>query len=292
MSTTVRSPGVEGPTGPTREPGGPLRALRRWVDFVGRHVVAVAAALSLGYLLLPVVVVVMLSFNRPSGRYNQSFNEFTLENWLNPCAAGGMCESVLLSMEIAVLATVGATLLGSAVAFALARHRFGARSATNLMIFLPMATPEVVMGSSLLTLFVSMQVPLGFWTILIAHVMFTLSFVIVTVKARLSGLDPRLEEAARDLYAGAFSTFWRVTFPLAFPGILAAALLAFALSFDDFIVTNFNAGNQVTFPMFVWGAARRGIPAQVNVIGTLMFVMALVVVLLGQWVGSRRRPEG
>ncbi|HET7325699.1 MAG TPA: hypothetical protein VFJ14_00280 [Nocardioidaceae bacterium] len=171
--------------------------VRRFVRFAGRHVVAVAAAGSLVYLILPIAVVVLLSFNQPAGRYNYSFNEFTLSNWLNPCAAGSMCDSVLLSLQIAVLATVGATLLGSAIAFALVRHRFRARSSINLLIFLPMATPEVVMGSSLLTLFVSMQMPLGFWTILIAHIMFTLSFVVVTVKARLSGLDPQLEEAGR-----------------------------------------------------------------------------------------------
>jgi len=290
MATTTRTrpePAAEQapPSSSTPSP------LQRVTGFIGRHVVAVAAAVSLAYLILPIAVVVLLSFSRPESRFSYSFNEFTLENWLNPCAAGGMCESVALSMKIAVLATLGATALGSLVAFALVRHRFRARSSINLLIFLPMATPEVVMGSSLLTLFVAMQTALGFWTILIAHIMFTLSFVVVTVKARLAGLDPRLEEAARDLYAGAWSTFWRITFPLAFPGILAAALLAFALSFDDFIVSNFNAGNEVTFPMFVWGAARRGIPPQVNVVGTLMFVVALVAVLLGMWASGRRQRE-
>jgi spermidine/putrescine transport system permease protein len=148
----------------------------------------------------------------------------------------------------------------------------------------------VVMGSSLLALFVNTAiVPLGFWTILIAHIMFLLSYVIVTVKARLAVLDPRLEEAAMDLYADERTTFWKVTFPLALPGIVAAALLAFALSFDDFIITNFNAGSEVTFPMFVWGAAQRGMPPQVNVIGTMMFIAALAAVLIGQFAGRRRR---
>lgn len=272
----------------------PRRAdpLRRAMRFAGRHVVVVAAGFALLYLFLPVGVVALLSFNKPAGRYNYTFNEFTLANWRHICSVGSMCDSVVLSLQIALLATVGATVLGSLIAFALTRHRFRGRTPTNLLIFLPLATPEVVMGSSLLTLFVSMGMALGFWTILIAHIMFCLSFVVVTVKARLAGFDATLEEAARDLYANGWETFRRVTFPLAFPGILAAAMLSFALSFDDFIVTNFNAGNQVTFPMFVWGAARRGVPPQVNVIGTMMFVTALVVVLVSQWAGARRHRTG
>ena len=152
-----------------------------------------------------------------------------------------------------------------------------------------MASPEIVLGSSLLALFVNAGFAgvLGFGTIFIAHVMFCLSFVVVTVKARLAGLDPRLEEAAMDLYADLWQTFWRVSFPLVFPGILAAALLSFSLSFDDFIITNLNAGQEVTFPMFVWGAAQRGIPPQINVIGTIMFLVAMGVVLAGE-LGNRR----
>lgn len=285
MTTTVPRPIEEPVRTPARKPGPVSRAL----SFVGRHIVVFAAGLALVYLFLPVVVVGMLSFNRPVSRFDYSFSEFTLDNWLHVCAPGGMCGALWLSIEIAVLATVGATILGTLVAFALVRHRFRGRSGTNLLIFLPLATPEVVMGSSLLTLFVAMQLPLGFWTILIAHIMFDVSFVVVTVKARLAGLDPQIEEAARDLYANAWQTFRRVTFPLAFPGILAASLLAFALSFDDFIITNFNAGNDVTFPMYVWGAARRGVPPQVNVIGTLMFVGALLIVVAAISTTGRRR---
>ena len=187
-----------------------------------------------------------------------------------------MCDALGRSLKIGLLATVVATMLGTMVAFALARHRFRGRAATNLLIFLPMATPEVVMGASLLALFVNARPrgQLGFWTIVIAHMMFCLSFVVVTVKARLAGMDPTLEQAAMDLYANESQTFWRVTLPLVFPGILGAALLSFSLSFDDFIITNFNAGNTTTFPMYVWGAAQRGIPLQVNVIGTAMFVVS------------------
>ncbi|SDY71995.1 spermidine/putrescine transport system permease protein [Micromonospora pattaloongensis] len=258
----------------------------RWI--AERWVLALAL-LVLGYLFLPIAVVAALSFNRPSNRLSYDFNEFTLDNWRNPCGPGDMCSSLLLSVQIGLLATLVATLLGTLMAFAMVRHRFRGRAATNLLIFLPMATPEVVMGSSLLALFVAAGMPLGFWTVVIAHVMFCVSFVVVTVKARLAGLDARLEEAAMDLYASEWQTFRRVTFPLVFPGILAAALLSFSLSFDDFIITNFNAGSStVTFPMYVWGAAQRGIPPQVNVIGTAMFVIALLLVLGG----SVRRRRG
>ncbi|MGH8867895.1 MAG: ABC transporter permease [Actinomycetes bacterium] len=239
-------------------------------------------------MFLPVFVVVLFSFNEPASRLNYTFDQFTLDNWTHPCGAGGLCDAVGLSLRIAFAATLGATLLGTLIAFALVRHRFRGRGSTNLLIFLPMATPEVVMGSSLLALFINMGAPLGFWTVLVAHIMFCVSFVVVTVKARLASLDPRLEQAAMDLYATEWQTFRRITLPLVMPGIVAAAMLAFALSFDDFIITNFNAGNQVTFPMFVWGAAQRGVPPQVNVIGALMFLVALTLVLVGQGVAGRR----
>jgi spermidine/putrescine transport system permease protein len=202
-----------------------------------------------------------------------------------------MCSALGRSVEIGLLATLGATILGTLMAFALVRHRFAGRSALNLIIFLPMASPEIVLGSSLLALFVARGFAgqLGFWTILIAHIMFCLSFVVVTVKARLSGMDSRLEQAAMDLYATEWQTFWRVTFPLVFPGILGAALLSFSLSFDDFIITNLNAGTTVTFPIFVWGSAQRQIPMQVNVVGTVMFLVALFIVLGAEL--NRRRQE-
>jgi spermidine/putrescine transport system permease protein len=262
------------------------RRVWRWV---ADHWVLVVGLGVLAYLFVPIAVVVMLSFNRPAGRLSYDFNEFTLNNWANPCGAPGMCDAVLRSIQIGFLATLGATILGTLMAFAMARHYFRGRSATNVLIFLPMATPEVVMGSSLLTLFIAGGVSLGFWTVVIAHVMFCLSFVVVTVKARLSGMDNRLAEAAMDLYATEWQTFWRVTLPLVAPGIVAASLLAFSLSFDDFIITNFNAGTMVTFPMYVWGAAQRGIPPQVNVAGTAMFVTAFLLVIIGTAGGWRRR---
>lgn len=259
----------------------------RWLK---RNLVVIAGLLVMAYILLPNVVVTVFSFNKPSGRYNYQWNEFSLDAWLNPCSSAGMCEALGLSLWVAVVSSLVATVFGTAAAFALGRYRFRGRGATNLLVFFPMATPEVVMGSSLLTLFVAMGVPSGQGTILIAHILFTLSFVVTTVKARVASLDPSLEQAAADLYARPSQAFWRVTFPLVAPGIGAGALLAFALSFDDYIVTNFNAGaTTVTFPMYVWGASQRGTPVQINVIGTVMFVGALAIVGIAQAIGARRR---
>ena len=259
----------------------------RWL---AEHVVLGVGLLVLLYMFVPIFIVVLMSFNDPASRQSYSFDGFTWDNWLKPCDPNGICESLTLSIEIALLATLGATILGTLMAFALVRHRFRGRAVANVFTFLPMASPEIVMGSSLLALFVTAGLAgqLGFWTILVAHIMFCLSFVVVTVKARLAGLDPRLEQAAMDLYANEWQTFWRVTFPLVFPGILAAALLSFSLSFDDFIITNLNAGQEVTFPMYVWGAAQRGVPPQINVIGTVMFLVALSLVVIGEVVSRRR----
>jgi spermidine/putrescine transport system permease protein len=264
-----------------------LRTTRRWV---GDHLILFYGLLVLLYMFVPVAVVIGMSFNEPAGRQSYEFNAFTWANWTNICGPYQLCDSVRTSLEIGLLATLLATVLGTLMAFAMVRHRFRGRSTANVVIFMPMASPEIVLGSSLLAMFVSAGLSgvLGFWTIFLAHVMFCLSFVVVTVKARLSGLDPRLEQAAMDLYANEWQTFWRVTFPLVFPGILSAALLSFSLSFDDFIITNLNSGQTVTFPMFVWGAAQRGIPPQINVIGTIMFVVALALVLGGE-LGRRRR---
>jgi spermidine/putrescine transport system permease protein len=257
------------------------------VSWLRRHAVLLYAALALGYLFVPIAYTVAFSFNR-AGRSNLTWQGFTLDNWGNPCGAPEVCTALGNSLKIGLLATLGATLLGTMVAFALARHRFRGRTPTNLLIFLPMATPEVVLGASLLTMFLDLRVNPGFWTVVVAHVMFCISFVVVTVKARLASLDPRLEQAAMDLYADEWQTFRRVTLPLVAPGILAAALLAFALSFDDFIITNFNSGTVTTFPKFVYVSATRGIPPQANVIGTAMFAIALVLVLVAQLAAARR----
>ncbi|HEX8082417.1 MAG TPA: ABC transporter permease [Jatrophihabitans sp.] len=277
------------PAGRAGKQGAPARRRRSPWAVLRENLVWVAAVLALIYLLLPNLVVVLFSFNKPNGRFNYTWQRFSLDAWRDPCGAPGMCESLSLSLKIGLAATLVSTLFGTMIAFALARYRFRGRTGSNLLIFLPMATPEVVMGSSLLTLFVSTGIPLGRTTILIAHIMFCLSYVVVTVKARLAGLDPRLEQAAADLYANELQTFRRITLPLAAPGIAAGALLAFSLSFDDYIITNFNASNaSITFPMYVWGAAARGTPVQINVIGTAMFLLAVVAVAIGQLAGRTR----
>jgi spermidine/putrescine transport system permease protein len=261
----------------------------RFWRWVADHWVLVVGLLVLAYLILPIVVVFLLSVNRPASRLSYDLSpEWTLDYWLDPFGAAGIGAALRVSVGIALVATLVATVLGTLMAFALARHRFRGRATTNVLIFLPMATPEVVMGSSLLALFVTLRVPLGFWTVVVAHILFCLSFVVVTVKARLAGMDPRLQEAAMDLYANEWQTFRRVTLPLVLPGIAAAALLSLSLSFDDFIITNFNSGTTVTFPMYVWGAAQRGIPRQVNVIGTAVFLLALVLVLVVQLRARRK----
>ena len=268
-----------------------MNALRKTLAWAQAHIILIVGVLVLAYMFIPIGVVVAMSFNTPPSRNLYEFGTFTWHNWTHLCEPYGLCESLLRSLEIGLLATLVATVLGTLMAFALVRHRFTGRSVTNLLIFLPMATPEIVMGSSLLALFIALGFggQLGFWTILIAHIMFCLSFVVVTVKARLIGMDSCLEEAAMDLYATEWQTFWRVTFPQVFPGILGAALLSFSLSFDDFIITNLNAGTTTTFPMFVWGSAKRVIPMQINVVGTLMFLIALLIVLAGEF---RRRRAG
>ena len=263
----------------------------RAVRWLREHLVLLVALLVLAYLFVPIAYTIAFSFN-DAGRSNLTLQGFTTDNWRNPCGAPEVCTALGNSLKIGPLVTLVSTLLGTMAAFALARHKFRARSATNLLIFLPMATPEVVLGASLLTLFLNLRVDPGFWTIVIAHVMFCVSFVIVTVKARLAGLDPRLEQAAMDLYATEWQTFRRVTLPLVAPGIVAAALLAFALSFDDFIITNFNSGDVTTFPKFIYVAATRGIPPQANVIGTAMLLVALLLVAVGQLLAARRRRAG
>jgi spermidine/putrescine transport system permease protein len=256
--------------------------------FVRRHVLTAYAMLAFAYLLVPIAVVVMFSFNHPRGRFNYVWQGFTLDNWRNWDAVPGIRGAIGLSLEIAALSSLAATALGTLIALALVRYGFRGRGATNLLIFVPMSTPEIVLGASLLTLFLSWRFPLGFWSILIAHVMFNISYVVVTVKARLVGFDRHLEEAAMDLGANEWATFSRVTLPLIAPGILAAMLLAFALSVDDFVITNFNAGSTVTFPLFVWGAARVGVPPQINVIGTTIFLVAIAFMLGNVLVQNRR----
>jgi spermidine/putrescine transport system permease protein len=271
-------------------------ALARAFAFVRYHVLTAYAVLAFVYLMLPIAVVIVFSFNDPVGRFNFTWQGFTLDNWLNPFGFPGLREAVEKSLEIAFFSSIFATALGTLMGLALVRHRFYGRGATNLLVFMPMASPEIVLGASLLTLFLNrplgVEIPLGFWTILIAHIMFNISYVVVTVRARLIGFDRHLEEAAMDLGANEFVTFVRVTLPLIAPGILAALLLTFSLSVDDFVITYLNAGAVQTFPLFVWGAARVAVPPQINVIGTAIFAVAILLMFVNVLVQRRRTLKG
>ena len=255
-------------------------AARTWA-FVKRHALTVYALLVVGYLMLPIAVVILFSFNHPTGRFNYVWNEFTFDNWINWNSVLGIQDAIITSLKVGLLATVVATALGTLMAMAIVRHHFVGRGATNVLVFLPMSTPEIVLGASLLTLFLNTSsiFQLGFITIFIAHVMFIVSFVVVTVKARLIGFDRHLEEAAMDLGANEATTFRKVTLPLIAPAMLAAALLGFALSIDDFVITYFNAGGTQTFPIFVWGIARVAVPPQVNVVASAIFIVAIAFAL-------------
>ena len=260
---------------------------------VKRHALTVYAILAVAYLMLPIAVVILFSFNDPVGRFNYVWQGFTIDHWLDWDAPLGLSHAVMVSLEIGLLATFVATVLGTLMAMGIVRYHFRGRGATNLLVFLPMSTPEIVLGASLLTLFLNTTAvfQLGFVTIFIAHVMFIVSFVVVTVKARLIGFDRHLEEAAMDLGATEVTTFRKITLPLIAPAMLAAALLGFALSIDDFVITYFSAGATQTFPIFVWGIARVAVPPQVNVIASAIFLVAIAIALgnvLWQYRHARR----
>ncbi|HYI34668.1 MAG TPA: ABC transporter permease [Glaciibacter sp.] len=259
---------------------------------LGKWLLPLYCALALLFMMVPIFYTFVYSFN-DSLKSNLIWRGFTFDKWSNVCGVqnGAVCQAFVNSLLIAAVATVVATALGTMIALAIVRYRFRARSATSLLLFLPMATPEVVLGAGLAAQFLAVGVPKDMTTIILAHIMFCISFVVVTVKARVASLDPALEEAGRDLYGSPSQVFMRVTFPLLLPGILAAALLAFALSFDDFIITNFNSGAVTTFPKYIYISAARGIPAEANVIASAVFLLALVIVVTTQVSAAARRKR-
>ena len=259
----------------------------RWLR---RNGIRVYAAVALAYILVPIVVIAVFSFGEtPKDKLNFALNDFTLEYWKTAFSDAELNEAFITSLEIAALTTAIATVIGTLMAIALVRHSFHGRRPTNLLIILPMATPEIVLGASLLSMFIIYEIPRGFTTLLIAHVMFSISFVVVVVRSRLIGFDRSVEEAAADLGATPLQTFRYVTLPLVMPGVVSAALLAFALSIDDFVISNFNAGTTETFPLYIFGVAQRGIPVQVNALATILFLAA--VVLMGFVIWQQRRAE-
>jgi spermidine/putrescine transport system permease protein len=248
------------------------------------------AGLALIYLLVPIAIIIVFSFNDPRGRFNFIWQKFSLDAWTDPFAVPGIGDALRTSLEIAALSTLVATALGTVTALALVRYEFRARAPINFFIFIPLATPEVVLGAALLSQFLNIGAPqLGFATILIAHIMFNLSFVVITVRSRLIGFDRSLEEAAQDLGATPWETFRLVTLPLIMPGVVSAALLAFALSIDDFVITYFNNGSTITFPLFIWGAARVAIQPQIYVIATMIFLFTVAMMILTVW--QQRRAD-
>ena len=249
------------------------------------------AGLAVAYMLIPIVVVAVFSLgDTPKDKLTFTLDDgFTLEYWESMFSIPELNEALFTSIKLAALATLIATAIGTAMAIALVRHRFHGRRVANLLIVIPMATPEVVIGASLLSMFIYASFALGFTTLVIAHVMFCISFVVVVVRSRLIGFNRNLEEAAADLGATPFQTFRLVTLPLILPGVIAAAMLAFALSIDDFVISNFNSGTTVTFPLYVYGVSLRGIPVQVNALATLLFLVAAVAAALVLW--QQRRAE-
>jgi spermidine/putrescine transport system permease protein len=254
---------------------------RAWA-WLRRNALPIYAGLAVAYMLIPIVVIAVFSFgDTPKGKLtNISWQGFTLEHWRNPFADQALADALVTSLKLAALSTLISTVIGTALALALVRHRFRGRRGANILVLVPMATPEVVIGAALLSMFVYLDVARGFTTLLIAHVMFSISFVVVVVRSRLIGFDRNLEEAAADLGASPLTTFRTVTLPLLAPGVVAAALLAFALSIDDFVISNFNSGTTVTFPLYVYGVSLRGIPVQVNALATLLFLVAVIAVAL------------
>jgi spermidine/putrescine transport system permease protein len=265
--------------------GVPPRRRRR----PGRFVLPVFSWLVILWLALPIFVMIMFGFNDTTGKFNIRWQGFTLRWYQNLFAIPDLTTALENSLTIAAISTLIATTLGTMVGLALGKYRFRGQGSVNLLMFANIAAPEVVLGASLLSLFLTMGVPRGYWTIVVAHVMFNVAYVAVTVRARVAALDRSLEEAARDLGASPLTTFRLVTLPLIFPGVLAGALLAFALSIDDYIITSFNAGNTVTFPLWVYGASRTGVPPQVNVMGTLIFVGGVMLAVLNGVLASRRK---
>jgi len=244
------------------------------------------------WLIAPIVVMIVFGFNDTKGRINTTWQGFTLK-WYTPSRLfehADLVDALKNSLIIAGVATASSVALGTFIGIALGRYRFRGQASFNLIMFACISAPELVLGAALLSLFVSVGSPLGMTTIIIAHIMFSLSFVAVVVRSRVLTLDPSIEEAARDLGAGSWTTFRRVTLPMIFPAILSGTLLAFVLSIDDFVVTNFTAGRVETFPLWIYGSVKNGMPPQVNVMGTLIFGIG-VIIAIANAVSARRRAN-
>jgi spermidine/putrescine transport system permease protein len=262
-----------------------------WLRTLGSKLLSLYAGFVLLVLFAPIFVIVLFSFNDPVGKFNLVWQGFTLENWADPFKYDGLVDAMVLSLQVAFVSTAIAAVLGTLVAVALVRYRFTGNPTINTFLVLPLTAPEIVLGSSLLALFLDASLELGFWTIVLAHIAFQVSFVAVTVKARVRGFDWTLEDASMDLGADPMRTFWKVTFPLILPGIVAAAMLSFALSLDDFVITLFTAGNEVTYPLYVNSSVKTALPPQINVLATMILFTSLLLIGAGV-IWSRWRERG
>jgi len=288
---TSSAPVVDAPPPAVARPASAVtkgRTAPAWMRKAGTQALNVWAGLVLLYLFAPIFVIIAFSFNRPKGRFNYLWQRFTFDNWRHPFRYSDLVHAMGFSLRIAVFAAAIATAMGTLIALALARYRFRGGAVVNLLLVLPLTTPEIVLGSSLLTLFINANYNRGFTTILIAHIMFCVSFVALTIKARMRGFDWTLEDAAMDLGARPLRTFRKVTLPLITPGIIAAFLLSFALSIDDYIITVFVAGNSITFPIQVINQSKVSVPPQINVLATMVLVISVVIIGFATFLGARR----
>lgn len=243
------------------------------------------------WLSLPILVMIVFGFNNTKGKFNFTWQGWTLHWYANLFAIPDLTTALRNSITIAIIVTIASAIMGTMIGYAMGRYSFRGRGIITLILFANVAAPEIAMGTGLLSLFLSMGIPRGYWTVVIAHIMFDIVYVAITVQARMSAYDKSLEEAAHDLGAGALTTFRLVTLPVLMPGVIAGALLAFALSIDDFIITQFNAGTMQTFPIWVYGSTRVGTPPQVNVMGTLIFAFGVLCVLVNTWILRRGRKR-
>jgi spermidine/putrescine transport system permease protein len=261
----------------------PLRVRRRRWTF---YILPVFTIAMIVYLASPVFLMILYSFNDIQGeRQVPKFTCCTLNWWKNYREFGDLNTALATSIKVAIPASLVASGLGSFIGLVLGRYPFRGRGAVNFVVFLAIAIPEIVLGSALLTMFVQTNVAhpagltvfIGYPTILFSHIAFSIPFVAITVRARVQGLDRSLEDAAQDLFAPPIVTFFKVTLPLILPGIVAGFLLSFVLSLDDFVITNFVRGQTNTFPTWVYGATKLGVPPQVNVWGSVLFGAGLLL---------------
>jgi spermidine/putrescine transport system permease protein len=248
----------------------------------------------IAYLVFPIAVMILYSFNKVTTGLPQvsfAWNGFTLQWYREWSNIPGLTSAFWLSVRLSIASTVFSTVIGTLLALALVRYqgrRFRGKTLVEQTMFLNIAAPEVVIGASLLGLFITINLARGFVTLLLAHVAFSIAYVAVTVRARMTGFDRSLEEAAADLGANSWVIFRKITFPLIMPGILAGALMAFALSIDDFVTSNFVSGAATPFPVWVYGATRIGIPPQVFVFGTAIFTVGILCAISSVIIGWRK----